>query len=36
VYERAAFAHAWLDHSGVALLVAPPERIGDLLRCANA
>jgi hypothetical protein len=36
VYERAAFARAWLDHGGVALLVAPPERIDDLLRCANA
>jgi hypothetical protein len=36
VYERAAFARAWLDHGGVALLVAPPERVDDLLRCANA
>jgi hypothetical protein len=36
VYERAAFARCWLDHGGVALLVAPPERIDDLLRCANA
>ena len=36
VYERAAFARAWLDHGGVALLLAPPERIDDLLRCANA
>jgi hypothetical protein len=36
VYGRAAFARCWLDHGGVALLVAPPERIDDLLRCANA
>jgi hypothetical protein len=36
VYERAAFARSWLDHGGVALLVAPPERLDDLLRCANA
>ena len=36
VYDRAAFARCWLDHGGVALLVAPPERSEDLLRCANA
>ena len=36
VYERAAFARAWLDHGGVALLVAPAERSDDLVRCANA
>jgi Peptidase_C39 like family len=36
VYERAAFARCWLDHGGVALLVAPPDRIDDMLRCANA
>lgn len=36
VYPRAAFARAWLEHGGVALLVAPPERSEDLLRCANA
>ena len=36
VYDRAAFASCWLQHGGVALLVAPPERIDDLLRCANA
>jgi hypothetical protein len=36
VYDRAAFARCWLDHGGVALLVAPPDRIGDLVRCANA
>jgi hypothetical protein len=36
VYDRAAFARCWLDHGGVALLVAPPERSDDLLRCANA
>lgn len=36
VYPRAAFARCWLDHGGVALLVAPAERIDDLLRCANA
>jgi hypothetical protein len=36
VYDRAAFARCWLDHGGVALLVAPPERVDDLLHCANA
>jgi hypothetical protein len=36
VYERAAFERAWLGHGGVALLAAPPERVDDLLRCANA
>lgn len=36
VYDRAAFARCWLGHGGVALLVVPPERTGDLLRCANA
>jgi hypothetical protein len=36
VYPRAAFARCWLEHGGVALLVAPPERVEDLLRCANA
>jgi hypothetical protein len=36
VYPRAAFARCWLDHGGVALLVAPPARGDDLLRCANA
>lgn len=36
VYDRTAFARCWLDHGGVALLVAPPERSDDLLRCANA
>ena len=36
VYDRSAFARCWLDHGGVALLVAPPERVDDLLRCANA
>ena len=36
VYPRAAFARCWLDHGGVALLVAPPERCDDLVRCANA
>jgi len=36
VYERAAFARSWLGHGGVGLLVAPPERLHDLLRCANA
>lgn len=35
-YGRAAFARSWLGHGGGALLVAPPERIDDLLRCANA
>lgn len=36
VYPRAAFARCWLDHGGVALLVAPPGRLDDVLRCANA
>ena len=36
VYGRAAFARCWLDHGGVALLVAPAARIDDLMRCANA
>jgi hypothetical protein len=36
LYERAAFARCWLEHGGVALLVAPPKRVDDLLRCANA
>jgi hypothetical protein len=36
VYERAAFARCWLDHGGVALLVAPADRVDDLMRCANA
>jgi hypothetical protein len=35
-YERSAFARCWLDHGGVALLIAPPHRIDDLLHCANA
>jgi hypothetical protein len=36
VYERFAFARCWLGHGGVALLIAPPARVDDLLRCANA
>jgi peptidase C39-like protein len=36
VYDRTAFARCWLGHGGVALLLVPPERIDDLLRCANA
>jgi hypothetical protein len=36
VYGRDAFARCWLGHGGVALLVAPPERVDDLLWCANA
>ena len=36
VYPRAAFARCWLGHGGVALLVAPPARVPELLRCANA
>lgn len=36
IYPRAAFERAWLGHGGVALLVAPPERVDDLVRCANA
>jgi hypothetical protein len=36
VYDRTAFAACWLAHGGVALLVAPPARSDDLMRCANA
>ena len=36
VYPRAAFERAWLDHGGVALLVAPEGRADDIRRCANA
>jgi hypothetical protein len=36
VYPRTPFARCWLDHGGVALLVAPPGRVEDLARCANA
>jgi hypothetical protein len=36
VYERGAFSRCWLGHGGVALLVAPPERSDELMRCANA
>jgi hypothetical protein len=36
VYDRAPFARSWLGHGGVALLVAPPARSDDLVRCANA
>jgi hypothetical protein len=36
VYPRAAFGRCWLEHGGVALLVAPADRTDDLLRCANA
>ena len=36
VYDRTAFATCWLAHGGVALLVAPPARSDDLMRCANA
>jgi len=36
VYGRDAFARCWLEHGGVALLAAPPDRVEDLLRCANA
>jgi hypothetical protein len=36
VYARAAFARCWLGHGGVALLVAPPPRLDELLQCANA
>ena len=35
-YPRAAFARCWLDHGGVALLVAPPERSTTWCACANA
>jgi hypothetical protein len=36
VYDRAAFARCWIGHGGVALLVAPPAGMDDLVRCANA
>ncbi len=35
VYPAAAFERAWLGHGGVALLVAPRNRIADCIRCAN-
>jgi len=35
VYPRAAFASAWLDHGGVALIVAPSGRLYDVLRCTG-
>ena len=36
VYPAGAFERAWLDHGGVALLVAPVGRIDELVACANA
>lgn len=36
VYPRAAFEACWLDHGGVALLVAPAGRVDDVVRCANS
>jgi hypothetical protein len=35
VYPRAAFASAWLDHGGVALIVAPSGRLYDVLRASG-
>lgn len=35
VYPRAAFERAWLDHGGVALIVAPATRLDDVLHGAN-
>jgi len=34
-YPRGAFERCWLDHGGIALLVAPAVRADDLVRCAN-
>ena len=36
VYPADAFERAWLDHGGIALLVAPRDRIDELVACANA
>jgi len=35
VYPRAVFERAWLEHGGVALIVAPSGRLFDVLRCAG-
>lgn len=35
VYPRAAFERAWLDHGGVALIVAPSGKLFDVLRCGG-
>lgn len=35
VYPRGPFERCWLDHDGVALLVAREDQIDDLVRCAN-
>jgi hypothetical protein len=34
-YPRAAFERAWLDHGGVALIVAPVSRLAGVLHSAN-
>jgi hypothetical protein len=36
IYPAAEFERAWLGHGGVALLVAPVERIDDCVAAANA
>ncbi len=36
VYPRAAFERAWLEHGGVALIVAPSGRLYDVLHAAGA
>lgn len=36
VYPRTAFESAWLDHGGVALIVAPSGRLYDVLHAASA
>ena len=36
IYPRASFERCWLNHGGVALLVAPEDRTADMLACANA
>jgi hypothetical protein len=36
VYPAAAFERAWLGHGGVAILVAPSDRVDELVACANA
>jgi hypothetical protein len=36
VYPRDAFESAWLDHGGVALIVAPSGRLYDVLHAAGA
>ncbi len=36
VYPATAFERAWLGHGGVAILVAPADRVDELVACANA